>query len=61
MAELLGTGVVQADVVCGPAGAEGVAAGGELAGQVGKGAVVRVAVRLSAVGVELRALGSRQQ
>ena len=46
--EALGAGLVGADVVRGPAGAERLAAGGELADEVGEVAVVRVAAGFGA-------------
>src|SRR3954464_16053637 len=48
MAEPLGAGVVQTDIVCCPTGAERIAAGGQFADQLGQLAVVRVAARFGA-------------
>ena len=48
MVEALGAGLVGADVVRGPAGAEVLAARGELADEVGEVAVVRIASGLGA-------------
>lgn len=42
MVETLGTTAVQADVVCGPAGAEVLAAGAEFADEIGEAAVVGI-------------------
>jgi hypothetical protein len=46
--ELLGPGAVEADVVVGPAGAEGLAAGGQLADEVAQIPIVGVAAGLGA-------------
>jgi len=46
MVELLGTGAMELDIVCSPSHAELVAPRGQLADEVGQGAVVRVAACL---------------
>jgi hypothetical protein len=48
MAEPLDPGVVESDVVRGPAGAEGIAAGGQLTDEVGERPVVGIAAGLGA-------------
>ena len=55
MVEVLTSGAVQADVVGGPAGAEGVTAGGQFADQIGEGLVVGVA---AGFGAQLATLSS---
>jgi hypothetical protein len=57
VAEVLDAGAVQADVVCGPQGAECFAAGGQFADQAGEGRVERVTACFGALQFDGRAGG----